>query len=120
MAVRCVVLGHHYGNMPSSGSPASLKVRSRAPRGRSSATSNTSFPPSLHDFKFGIPGDHFLQPVVDEADGELEVVAGALGAKNCAVAVFGMFDARAECPGSGRFPGRRGLEVGGGLRFAAP
>src|SRR6058998_1855154 len=55
----------------------------------------------LRDFQFRILRDHLFQPIRNEADGEFHVVSGALGAKNSAVAVFGMFNPGAERPRAG-------------------
>src|SRR5207249_767486 len=72
----------------------------------------------LRDFEFGVFRDHFLQAVRDEADGEFEIVARAFGAEDCAVSIFGMFDASAQCPRAGGLFLRFGFEVGCRLLFS--
>src|SRR5437016_2415432 len=77
----------------------------------------------LCDFQLGVFRNHLFQTIRDEADGELEIVAGTLAAKDSAVAVFGVLDARAEspCP-RGSFPGfgfidRTGLRLASAQHF---
>ena len=55
------------------------------------------------DFQLGIFRDHFFQAVGNETDGEFEVVAGAFGAEDGAVTVFGVFHASTKRPGAGGF-----------------